>query len=190
MREVEDLMVAQLISSILVFAKKNWRLFTVFTRGSHWSVRKREIWAYFDYEHCCCCCFYFSGGGGGGGGGGDSSDSSRCWRLLGNWYDGSTVKFTWCWRRDCLASCWPSSETPSDYSTLAITVVCLMLVLSFLSLISFHDLQAPSGAHEVVCYTLISFWLVSSIFRTLIRCIKYIKRPENALWVYGCNFIA
>jgi hypothetical protein len=96
---------------------------------SHWYIWNREIWAYLDYRHCCCCCSYcsccwyrcFCGSGGGG------------WRLLENRYDCSTVIFTRCWRRDCMASCWPSSETPSDYSTLAITVVCLMLVLSFYS---------------------------------------------------------
>jgi hypothetical protein len=32
--------------------------------------------------------------------------------------------------------------------------------------------------------------LIYSIFRALVRCIKYIKIPTNALWFYRCNFIA
>jgi hypothetical protein len=32
--------------------------------------------------------------------------------------------------------------------------------------------------------------LIYSIFRALIRCIKYIKIPTNAFWFYRCNFIA
>ena len=35
-----------------------------------------------------------------------------------------------------------------------------------------------------------AFCPLCSIFRALIRYIKYINRPTNALWFYGCNFIA
>jgi len=32
--------------------------------------------------------------------------------------------------------------------------------------------------------------VISSIFRALIRCVKYVKRTANELWFYEYNFIA
>jgi hypothetical protein len=36
----------------------------------------------------------------------------------------------------------------------------------------------------------ISGYLINSMFRALIRCIKYFKRTNKCSWIYECNFIA
>jgi hypothetical protein len=60
-------------------------------------------------------------------------------------------------------------------------IVCSLLLLTPNKIKIFSP--APFSHKISVC-------LIHSVFRALIRCIKYFKRTNRCTWIYECNFIA